>query len=698
MNPGHAINRIEAALAPDADEASSETAAPPSPRARHGARRPTSAVDTVLSLQRTVGNATVSAMLARLGDGSAQAAADPAPAPASAPGACAHPIEDVQLFGQIERRWPVIGESREIALWRASVDLGSLGSIEFSLTAGAGAEAALLAALGPGVVRNICLDGDPANACVTGSGELFVPAGLGPDIKLEASLRGSADYFGTVPLAALEGALTATATGDVQHDTAVAVTVSYEDGKVTLDTDVDLSGALGLTFALDASLLAALFGEEAWSENWNLAGWRWERDWEIIGKAAVGMSNGVARDPSLELVAEQISFEDILKAMFEGLIDANAIIAGLRRSTVAGDVPMLDPMTSLVARAAIEAHDYPLALEIVLRSLPIDASLCTVTFVDQTDQGEGLSETEVTGDNLPAGPTKVSIYTPAFSSVPWLVSSIMHEYQHVLQRQTQAVQPGAEGSDARETDAYLWELEHADQTGVIEQPDALRDLLNRLTEHFAALSPQRQDAYRARVEAVAGMVDAIVSVEPPALPGYDNIFHHGTDYDTAQSLGSADIGAFGGNDFGRGFYSHSRDNWRLAKEWAVRVSRGKKGWGVVTFPVTDDVWEEEIVEVMIFENPRHQPENIPINPDTGEKFADWAEFVAYNKRFRRDRLPEWPELQVIIGPLWGRYQNDPKVRQVVFTSTGCPVLNRPESKRLRIVYVRLNPSGAARGP
>ena len=187
------------------------------------------------------------------------------------------------------------------------------------------------------------------------------------------------------------------------------------------------------------------------------------------------------------------------------------------------------------------------------------------------------------------------------------------------------------------------------------------------------------------------------SAMPPDLPPFKNIFHHGTDYDTAERLGTVDIGAIGGNDFGRGFYTHSRENWVLAKEWAIRVSHGKQGWGVVTFPVPDNVWEEEIFEVMIFENPRYQPANIPINPDTGQKFKDWIEFVRYNKRFSRRRLPEWPELQVIVGPLWGRYQNDPRVRQVVFTSSGVPVLNRPESKAYRIVYVRLFCSRGAKG-
>jgi hypothetical protein len=286
----------------------------------------------------------------------------------------------------------------------------------------------------------------------------------------------------------------------------------------------------------------------------------------------------------------------------------------------------------------------------------------------------------------------------------------MHEYQHVLQFQTQGLEPnelgsaaaGAEASAARETESYLWEIENAADTGVIEQPDHLRDLAGRLTRHFEALGTanrKRQDGFRGRYDAAMELVDGIIGILEPDLPPYENTFHHGTDYDTAERLAAADIGAVGGNDFGKGFYTHSRENWKLAKEWAVRISKGKKGWGVVSFPVPDDVWKEEIVEIMIFENPKHQPENIPINPATGKKFADWKEFVDYNKSFRRDKLPEWPELNVMIGPLWGKYKNDPRVRQVVFTSTGVPALNRPESKAERVVFVRRNAAaaGARRG-
>jgi hypothetical protein len=533
---------------------------------------------------------------------------------------------------------------------------------------------------------------------------------MAPDLKLEGSLSGAADYLGSMPLAALKGTATATGKGTATSELLVGVTVAYEDGKVTFDADAELSAALELLFALDASLAAEVFGEEAWGATLNLVDWRWSRAWPILGRVHLGMSSGTAKEPKLEFHADALSLTDVLRAMLDEAIDPGQILAGMRGSSAGTASPMLDPTAALVTRAAIEADDLPTALDVVVRSLPIDTSLCTISFVDDSSQGDGGTQSQFDqGGGLAIGPSTVSIYRPAFASVPWLVSTVMHEYQHVIQHHTQGMtaqeltDKGASGiaHAAADTEAYLWEIEHSVDTGVFERPEELRDIGERLMRNFELLGAgdrERQEGYRDRVDAAMEFVDAVTGLQAPPLPNYANIFHHGTDYDTAERLGTADIGAIGGNDFGRGFYTHSKENWKLAKEWAVRVSRGKRGWGVVTFPIPDDVWEEEIVEVMIFENPRHQPDNIPINPDTGRKFRDWREFVEYNKRFRRDRLPEWPELQVIIGPLWGRYENNARVRQVVFTSTGVPVLNRPESKAERIVYVRRNPRGAARGP
>jgi hypothetical protein len=637
-------------------------------------------------------------------DGSAAVPVSRSSVPAVA--ACEHPLPDRQLFDQLQQTWPLFGLSIDVPLWRGRADIGWLGWIDFSVLAGAGAEASLWTSLGPGQLRDICLGGDPAQACVTGTGTLHVAADLAPAPRMEGTLRGAADYLGSIPLAVLSGALVAVGTGTAHTDLAMAVTITYADGKVSLDTDTDLSLAVALGFALDASLIAELFGEELFAGRWNLVDRRWSRDWDLLGRVTFGVRSDVLTDPWFDVQAGDLLLDEVLRWLFEGLLVADEIVSGFRGASVAAAVPMLDPLVVATARAAIEASDYPLALDIVVRGLPIDPSLFTISFVDRDDEGEGLTHTRFLPDNTPRGPSTVTIYTPAFSSVQWLVTSVMHEYQHVLQHQagrepgeTTSAAARALGREARETEAYLWELEHAEETGIIAQHGNLRDTGARLMQHFVALGAldrERQENYRERVDAALLIVDDVVGVMAPDLPPFANAFHHGTDYDTAERLGTVDIGAIGGNDFGRGFYTHSRENWVLAKEWAIRVSRGKRGWGVVSFPVPDDVWEEEVFEVMIFEHPRHQPDNIPINPDTGRKFRDWAEFVRYNKRFRRDRLPEWPELQVITGPLWGRYQNDPKVRQVVFTSSGVPVLNRPESKQHRIVHVRVFHARAAR--
>jgi hypothetical protein len=172
---------------------------------------------------------------------------------------------------------------------------------------------------------------------------------------------------------------------------------------------------------------------------------------------------------------------------------------------------------------------------------------------------------------------------------------------------------------------------------------------------------------------------------PPQLPSYKNIFHHGTDSKTAMDLKTANIQAVGGNDFGKGFYTHTKENWHLAQEW----SKGKNketGWGVVTFPIPDELWEKEVKKVLFFQHDKAQPENIPENPETTARFQNWEEFVAYNKQYKRDNreeLPEWKDFQIIRGPLWSKKGANYKVHQVLFTSLGVKILN--DAKDLRIV-------------
>jgi hypothetical protein len=83
----------------------------------------------------------------------------------------------------------------------------------------------------------------------------------------------------------------------------------------------------------------------------------------------------------------------------------------------------------------------------------------------------------------------------------------------------------------------------------------------------------------------------IKSDTPLSLPYYKHIFHHGTIYLTAGKLKKEDIEAIGANNFGKGLYVHTKESWHKAKE---SVEGKDEGWGVVIFPIPNDIWKQEV--------------------------------------------------------------------------------------------------------
>ena len=138
-------------------------------------------------------------------------------------------------------------------------------------------------------------------------------------------------------------------------------------------------------------------------------------------------------------------------------------------------VPMLPEDVAEHAQRLIDRENYAAALEVVVSGLRLNLDLCYFTYVNRTDAGEGLTTTNYrldpdTGNYVPDGRSRVEIYSPAFATLPWLVSTVMHEYQHVLQGQRQTTpeeldDPTGEHTAASEVEAYLWEIENAERTG-----------------------------------------------------------------------------------------------------------------------------------------------------------------------------------------------------------------------------------------
>jgi hypothetical protein len=183
-------------------------------------------------------------------------------------------------------------------------------------------------------------------------------------------------------------------------------------------------------------------------------------------------------------------------------------------------VPSLTEGTVFLADRHISLGRFQDALHVIVRELQargvINGNLATFTYIRETSQGEGAAffpdYEEENGRSVPTSQSDVEIYDPAFTNVPWLYSTIMHEYVHVLQQQevvTTAERRAPDAAARAEVEAYLWEIEHAVGSGIIRSPAQMQRVGQRLTDHFNALQPATRDTYRARYEAAMTRVNEV---------------------------------------------------------------------------------------------------------------------------------------------------------------------------------------------
>jgi hypothetical protein len=125
------------------------------------------------------------------------------------------------------------------------------------------------------------------------------------------------------------------------------------------------------------------------------------------------------------------------------------------------------------------------------------------------------------GDVFPA---KVTIGPPAFQKgVPWLYSTILHEYVHVLQAQTTSAgrnnprlgQIQVTGTDPRghgqEVEAYAQEILNTSRTGLKAKPALVEELWRRLrNEHWIKLMPIMKRSLTGLVNRAFAVASSIV--------------------------------------------------------------------------------------------------------------------------------------------------------------------------------------------
>jgi hypothetical protein len=106
----------------------------------------------------------------------------------------------------------------------------------------------------------------------------------------------------------------------------------------------------------------------------------------------------------------------------------------------------------------------------------------------------------------------------------------MHEYQHVLWRQSLANQKRGQqaraqgGKSTSEVEAYAWELLHATESGLQRLPDKTAEIWGHLNEEFwlldpadqAGMRPLAQRALQQALRIVKGTRETLVPFKPPS--------------------------------------------------------------------------------------------------------------------------------------------------------------------------------------
>ena len=175
-------------------------------------------------------------------------------------------------------------------------------------------------------------------------------------------------------------------------------------------------------------------------------------------------------------------------------------------------VPGLGPTRAQEVEALIKASNYQDAIDKLVHYKYMDYEIDLKLLANQ-GMTYDPNLTSVDGSTLmgswdylstpeKAEPAKVRIGPGAFSSVSYLYSVIMHEYQHVLWQQTLAHQKESQLLHSQrfvtpdEVQASAWEILHASESGLAKMPDRIARIWKNLNESFWQLDAKSQASER----------------------------------------------------------------------------------------------------------------------------------------------------------------------------------------------------------
>jgi hypothetical protein len=158
-----------------------------------------------------------------------------------------------------------------------------------------------------------------------------------------------------------------------------------------------------------------------------------------------------------------------------------------------------DRQGALDALVHFKYMDYAIDVSLLLnKKMEYDASVTSVDATTSMPAWDYITNR--------AEPSRVRVGPSAFSSLPYLYSVVMHEYQHVKHRQLLVNQTlshtykGHGGLYTGEVEASAWELLHARETGLASDADKIAAVWSTLNDEYWLLDPPARVAMQPLVQ------------------------------------------------------------------------------------------------------------------------------------------------------------------------------------------------------
>jgi hypothetical protein len=226
---------------------------------------------------------------------------------------------------------------------------------------------------------------------------------------------------------------------------------------------------------------------------------------------------------------------ELLSCVLTGGNTGNFSLAATYAQRLAGAVlPALNPSSTIPdleegkvksAEGSISAGQFQEAIDTLVKDASAKGRVNRDLLKDRTmhydsslDQ-EGLTDNPVKDASGGIAPINVHIGPPAFKSVSWLYSTLLHEFVHVEQLQPasahmpvvvkgESTDPGV-GSQ-REVEAYAFEIMHAEGTGLKASPAGIADVWGRLCKAYGYIPRYQKSAVEDLAQKAFAKAESIV--------------------------------------------------------------------------------------------------------------------------------------------------------------------------------------------